>query len=130
VQPSRCPTRDIVAYLAPPTRNELATALAFVDTAGRPLYSRLTAPPMPVGFSNGSLAWAPDGRRLAVVSADTAQATSVWIVDPDAATPYRKLIELAPGPRIRGIAWTRDGSAVIVGRHETSSHIVMLDQTK
>jgi serine/threonine protein kinase len=39
------------------------------------------------------------------------------------------LIELAPGPRIRGIAWTRDGSAVIVGRHETSSHIVMLDQT-
>jgi len=34
-----------------------------------------------------------------------------------------------PGPRIRGITLTRDGSAVIVGKHETSSHIVMLDQT-
>ena len=130
VQPSRCPTRDIVAYLAPPTANKLATGLAFIDTAGRPLYSSLPPPPIPVGFSNGSIAWAPDGRRLAVVSADTALATSVWIVDPDAATPYRKLIELAPGPRIRGIAWTLNGSAVIVGRHETSSHIVMLDQTQ
>ena len=121
------------AMISPPSRSCSAPSRSTPSTAlirsSIPL-SSLPPPPIIAGFSNGSLAWAPDGRRLAAVSADTAMATTVWIVDPDAAAPYRKLIELPAGPRIRGIAWTRDGSAVVVGRHETSSHIVMLDQTK
>jgi len=109
VQPALCPTRDIVAYFAPPTGNEPGTRIAFVTTAGRALYPQLPPPPIPPGFANGSLAWSDDGRRLAVVSNDTATATSVWIVNPDAADPYQKLVELVPGARIRGITWTRDG---------------------
>jgi Tol biopolymer transport system component len=130
VQPARCPTRDVIAFLEPPTETGITTPLGFVDSYGRRLYASLPPPPIGAGFANGTLAWAPDGRRLAVVSADTAQPTSVWIVDPDAAAPYRKLIDLPAGPRIRGVTWTRDGSAVIVGKHETSSHVVMLDQVK
>jgi Tol biopolymer transport system component len=73
-------------------------------------------------------AWSPDGRRLAVVSQNSNLAASIWIVDPDSATPYRRLIELPVGPRIRGIAWLRDGSALIIGQHDTTSDIVLLDQ--
>jgi len=132
VQPARCPTRDVIAYLAPPTPTgeDQMTTVRFIDSTGRSLYTTLPPPPTGTGFNNGTLAWAPDGRRLAIISADTASPTSVWIVDPDAARPYRQLIELPPGPRIRGITWTRDGSAVIVGTHETSSHIVMLDRVE
>ena len=90
----------------------------------------LAAPPMVGGFASGTLAWAPDGRQLAVVSQPTNGSASIWIVEPDASSPYRKLIELSSGPRIRGLAWTRDGSALIFGRHETTSDIVMLDSAK
>jgi hypothetical protein len=38
------------------------------------------------------------------------------------------LIELPVGPRIRGLAWARDGSALVIGQHDTTSDIVLLDQ--
>jgi len=65
---------------------------------------------------------------LAVVAQPTNGAVSVWMVDADASTPYRKLLELPPGPRVRGIVWTPDGSALIAGIQELSSDIVLLDQ--
>jgi hypothetical protein len=37
------------------------------------------------------------------------------------------LIELPAGPRIRGIAWTSDGAFVIIGHHDMTSHIVVID---
>jgi len=81
------------------------------------------------GFASGLLAWSPDGRKLALVRQPTNTEASIWIVEPDTLDPYRKLIEFPTGPRIRGLTWTRDGSALIIGKHETTSDIVLLDQT-
>ena len=123
------PARDLIAYMEPATSGPGYTRLSFVDSAGQPHYKTLPpAPAISAGFSNGMLAWSPDGRRLAVVSQNSNAAASIWIVDPESPTPYRKLVELPAGPRIRGIAWARDGSALIIGQHDTTSDIVLLDQ--
>ena len=123
------PARDLIAYMEPATSGPGYTRLSFVDSAGQPQYKTLPpAPAISAGFSNGMPAWSPDGRRLAVVSQNTNAAASIWIVDPESATPFRKLVELPVGPRIRGLAWARDGSALIIGQHDTTSDIVLLDQ--
>ena len=116
------PTRDVIAYMNPLASG--FTKVAFVNSAGQPLYETLAAGP---SFANGMMAWSPDGRRLAAVSQWSDAPAAIWIVEPDASNPYRKVIDLPPGPRIRGIAWTRDGTALIVGKHETASAIVLLD---
>jgi Tol biopolymer transport system component len=95
---------------------------------GQPEYTALPpAPDISAGFSNGVAAWSPDGRRLAVVSQNTNLAAAIWIVTPDSSAPFQKLVELATGPRIRGLSWTRDGTAVIFGQHDSSGDIVLLD---
>jgi len=122
------PTRDLIAYLEPATSGPAYTKLSFVNSAGQPQYTGLPpAPNISSGFSNGIPAWSPDGRRLAVVSQNSNTAASIWIVSLDAATPLQKLVELPSGPRIRGIAWTSDGTALLIGRHDSLSDIVLLD---
>jgi eukaryotic-like serine/threonine-protein kinase len=118
------PTRDLIAYIAATTTGRSQSRLAFVDSAGHP--RGVTSPPS----ENGVLAWAPDGKRLAVV-AQGSDTPSIWIVEPDAPNPTRKLIEFPGGPRIRGIAWVRSGDAIIIGKHDmASSDIVLLDSGK
>jgi Tol biopolymer transport system component len=75
-------------------------------------------------------AWSHDGRRLAVVSQNSNAAASVWVVDPEATKPFRKLVDLPPGPRIRGVSWTPDSSSLIIGQHDTLSDIVLLEQAQ
>ena len=126
------PASDVIAYVAATTTGRSQTRLAFVDFSGHAVYGQLPPPPNlnAGGFGNGVPAWSPDGKRLAVVSQGT-ETPSIWIVDLEAANPYRKLIEFAGGPRIRGIAWTRSGDAIIIGKHDVAaSDIVMLDSTK
>jgi TolB protein len=89
------------------------------------------APGISSGFVNGMLAWSPDGRRLVVTAQNTNLPTSVWLAElgkPGAAVTMRKLVELPVGPRIRGLTWTDDGAAVIVGQHDAIGDIVLLDQ--
>ena len=126
------PTRDLIAYIAATTTGRSQSRLAFVDSAGHP--GGGTSPPSEAtsgdGFGNGVLAWAPDGKRLAVVSQGR-DTPSIWIVEPDASNTTRKLIEFPGGPRIRGIAWERTGDAIIIGKHDiASSDIVLLDSAK
>ena len=126
------PTRDLIAYIAATTSGRSETRLVFVDFFGHRAYETLPPPPnfKTGGFANGVLAWAPDGNRLAVVIQGT-ETPSVWIVEPDATLPYRQLIEFAGGPRIRGIAWSASGDAVIIGKHDVaSSDIVLMDSGK
>jgi hypothetical protein len=94
------------------------------------VYEALPPPPGPVGFGNGIASWAPDGLRLAVVSQPGGGIASIWIVEPEGPQVYRKLIELPAAPRVRGLAWTSDGSALIIGKREISSDIVLLDSAK
>ncbi len=126
------PTRDLIAYIAATTTGRSQSRLAFVDSAGHP--GGGTSPPSEStsgdGFGNGVLAWAPDGKRLAVVSQGR-DTPSIWIVEPDAPSRTRKLIEFPGGPRIRGIAWDRSGDSIIIGRHDiASSDIVLMDSAR
>lgn len=100
--------------------------LAFVDLTGRPAYETLPLPPGTQGFQNGILAWAPDGKSLAVVNQGN-ETPSIWIVRPDATAPYRKVIEFTGGPRIRGISWT-NSDTIVIGKHDVgSSDVVVLN---
>ena len=111
-------------------RQSLDELVASADPRGQPIYSDLPPPPTPAVFANGTPAWSPDGRRLAVAGQPGGGLISVWIVEPDGPTVYRKLIDLPTGSRVRGLSWTRDGSALIIGKRDTSSDIVMLDSVK
>jgi Tol biopolymer transport system component len=120
------PTRNLIAYVVATTNGPSRTRLAFVDLTGHPAYETLPPPPLPQGFGNGILAWSPDGKSLAVVNQGN-ETPSIWIVRPDAANPYRKLIEFTGGPRIRGISWTNPDT-IVIGKHDVaSSDIVVLD---
>jgi Tol biopolymer transport system component len=126
------PTGNVIAYIAAATSGPSRNRLAFVDLTGHPAHETLPPPPNANagGFANGILAWAPDGRRLAVVNQGT-ETPAIWIVEPSSSTPYRKLIEFTGGPRIRGISWTSDGHAIVIGKHDVaSSDIVVLDDQR
>ena len=62
------------------------------------------------GFSNGLTAWSPDGRRVALVAAQSNQQNTIWIFDSDARDQFRQLLELPVTVRVRGITWSPDGS--------------------
>lgn len=130
--PAWAPARNLIAYLAPATTGPGYAKLAFVDSTGQPqLLALPPAPDISGGFVNGMAAWSPDGERLAVVSQNTNAAASIWTIEPDALkASYQKLIELPIGPRIRGLSWTRDGSALIIGQHDTTSDIVLLSDVR
>lgn len=114
--------------MEPATSGPGYTRLSFVNSTGEPQYTTLPpAPDISAGFANGMSAWSPDGRRLAVVSQASNAAASIWIVSPEAAIPFRKLVELTVGPRIRGVTWTRDGTALLIGQHGSTSDILLLD---
>jgi hypothetical protein len=53
----------------------------------------------------------------------------VWIVDPSNTAPYRKLLDLPAGAFVRGIAWTRDGSSLILGRYRWSGDIFLAERS-
>jgi hypothetical protein len=54
--------------------------------------------------------------------------TRVWLVEPNQKQPYTLLMEFPPGPRVRGLTWTPDASAVIMGKHDWTSDIVLMQQ--
>jgi Tol biopolymer transport system component len=130
-EPTWSPTGNLIAYIAATANGPSITSLAFLDARGQPARDALPPPPGPSVFGNGTPVWAPDGRRLAVTSQPGgAGLISIWIVEPDGPTVYRKLIDLPMSSRIRGLSWTRDGSGLIIGKRDTSSDIILLDQSE
>ena len=122
--PAWSPRGDVVAYLEP--RGPGRTYLKFVSSRGQPLYQGLPdGPPL----TNGFVAWAPDGKRLVAVGVPGVSKATFWIVSPESSPPFRKLIELPEEVRPRGITWTSDGSALIFGRQETLSDLVLFERS-
>jgi Tol biopolymer transport system component len=129
-EPAWSPTGDVIAYMSITREGPSVTNVSFLDASGRPTILSQATPPGANGFSNGMVAWAPDGRRLAVANQQANATASIWIMDPQSPVPYVKLIDLGIGPRIRGFSWTRDGKALIVGKHDWTSDIVLMDHGK
>ena len=113
----------MIAYLEP--RGPGRTFLKFVNSRGEALYSTLPDGP---ALTNGFLAWAQDGKRLAAVGVPGSANASISIVEPDSSQPFRKLIEFPGEVRPRGITWTSDGSSLIFGRQEALSDLVLFER--
>jgi serine/threonine protein kinase/dipeptidyl aminopeptidase/acylaminoacyl peptidase len=110
-----------IAYLAvePPRIPDL---LRFVDPSGRPLHDDFpSSPPL----NNGILAWAPDGRRLLVVSIPGARNAITYVVEPGGI--FRSLATLPVGHRVRGGTWAPDGASVLLGEYQPSSDVVLFN---
>ena len=121
--PSWSPRGDVIGYLEP--RGPGRTYVKFVNSRGQVVYSTLPDGP---ALTNGFLAWAPDGKRLAAVGVPGSADASIWIVEPDSSQPFRKLIELPGEVRPRGVTWTSDGSSLIFGRQEALSDLVLFER--
>ena len=125
--PSWSAVTDRIAYLEslPATATGRSqTHIAFVDSRGQRLYPDL---PKTTMFLNGVLAWSPDGKKVAAVAVPSNAAATIWIVEPEAREPFRKLAELPVSVRPRGITWSADGSAVIVAKQAMPSDIILFD---
>ncbi len=119
--PAWSPNEDTIALLE---AQEGLTEVTFVNSQGQPRYQRFH---LSSGVSGGSLAWAPDGRRLAAVASLTLGET-LWIVEPEGDQPPRQLLKLSARERVRGITWTPDGSSLIIGKEEMTSDIVLFER--
>jgi Tol biopolymer transport system component len=113
--PSWSPRDDVIAYIEPRGGGTGSSFVRFVRSNGQAVHAPADVPGQPQ-FGNGLLSWSPDGRRLAAVSMPGAFAGSIWIVEPEGAAPLRKLVDLPAGVFLRGLAWSPDGSSLIVGR--------------
>jgi Tol biopolymer transport system component len=129
--PAWSPTADVLAYMSIVREGTASvTHVAFTEGISGQAPREAARAPGANGFSNGMVAWSPDGRRVAVAEQQANATASIWLVDVSSASPPVKLIDLGIGPRIRGFAWTRDGKALIVGKHDWTSDIVLMDQSK
>jgi serine/threonine protein kinase/Tol biopolymer transport system component len=129
VAPSASPIADVLAYLEPgmvqgPNSQippEVTFSLRFVNGQGQTLRTLTNQPRL----TNGLVAWAPDGRRVAVVTVPANAPAVIWIVDPESPTPFRRLMELEPTARPRGLTWTNDGSRLIIASQRSLSDLVL-----
>jgi eukaryotic-like serine/threonine-protein kinase len=119
---------NIIAYVEPRGGNAGAFAQLIRPDGQRVDASPLDGPTAP-WIANGYVAWAPDGKRLAAVALPGAAVGSVWIIEPNSPSPYKKLMDLPAGEFLRGLAWTPDGSALIVGRYRWSGDIFLAERS-
>ena len=71
--------------------------------------------------------FSPDGQLISIPSSGTPDGDSIWVFD--STTGERRLAVSFPGPfRMYFRAdWTDDGTAFIVNRYETPSHVMLFD---
>jgi hypothetical protein len=118
----------VIAFTEPRGGNRGAFVQLVRPDGGRVESSRFDAPEAPV-IANGFVVWAPDGKRLAAVALTGAARGSIWIVDPNSPSPYRKLMDLPAGTFLRGLTWARDGSSFVVGSYRWSGDIFLAERS-
>jgi len=122
---------DVIAYVEP-LGGTVGAYIKFVTSAGKPVHQDVVGSPhsdlAKLQIANGYLAWSPDGKRLAGVSLAGAFPGAIWIVDPDTATS-RKLLDLGPSDLARGLAWSRDGSSLILALIQRSGDIFLAERS-
>ena len=121
--PAWSPRDDLIAYIE--TTGEsggVGNHLRFVSSAGQPMHVDLPAGPR---LPNGYVVWAPDGKRLAVVSVLTNAPAEIWVVELGAPNPFRQALVLPSHFRVRGLTFSSDSSSLVIGVQEALSDIVL-----
>jgi hypothetical protein len=118
----------VIAYVEPRGGNRGAFVQLIRPDGGAVKTQRLDNPDAP-WIANGFVQWSPDGKRLAAVALPGAVAGSIWIVEPSNPVPYKKLVDLPAGVFLRGLTWSRDGSAFIVGRYRWAGDIFLAERS-
>jgi Tol biopolymer transport system component len=117
----------MVPVAQPSTATAARMYLRFLDANGKQLFPQL---PPAANFSNGFLAWAPDGKRVAVASVAANGPAQIWVVEPTSPQPFKRLVELPTAFRPRGLTWSKDGARVIYASQEFNGDIVLYDLNK
>ena len=73
-----------------------------------------------------AVAWSPDGTRLGLVNLPGRAAAEAWVLDL-ATGQLRKVAELLAPAEFEGLSWTRDGRALLLGRSEFESEVLLLE---
>jgi serine/threonine protein kinase/Tol biopolymer transport system component len=119
---------DVIAYVESRGGN-LGAFVQLITADGRPVQSQRLDGPNDPWIANGFVEWSPDGKRLAGVALPGAAAGSIWIIEPNNPSPYKKLVDLPAGVFLRGLAWARDGSSFIVGRYRWAGDIFLAERS-
>jgi Tol biopolymer transport system component len=77
-------------------------------------------------IGNGATAWDPSGRRLAVYGNSGAVASVVFIIEPGSDQP-RRLLDFPPDVVLRGMAWSADGTSLLIGQQRRNTDIVLFE---
>jgi hypothetical protein len=80
-----------------------------------------------LSFSNGFIAWSPDGSRIAAVSLPGNLDGTVWVIDATEAR-QRKIFDVPTDQFARGMCWLRDGSAILLGTFASSGDIYLAER--
>ena len=126
--PAWSPREDVIAYVEP-RGGTTGAFVRFVRSDGQVAYDRGDLL-QTVQVANGFLSWSPDGRRVAVVALPGAFGGSIWIIEPASEASPRKLLDLPAGVFFRGLAWSRDGSSLILGRIQQSGDIFLAERSE
>jgi len=116
--PTWSPRDDVIAYQDPVGA---AARTKFIDRSGRPVNLGLEKS---VGDSAGWV-WSRDGRKGALLPRFSSTLTIVDLRQPVSI----QLVKL-PFTGMRGLTWSPDGSAIIVGTVQSTSDIVMFQRQR
>jgi Tol biopolymer transport system component len=119
---------DVIAYVEPRGGN-LGAFVQLIKADGKAVQSQRLDGPEDPWIANGFVEWSPDGKRLAGVALPGAAAGSIWMIDPNNAVPYKKLLDLPAGVFLRGLTWSRDGSSFVVGRYRWAGDIFLAERS-
>jgi len=120
-------TEPAMVPLPPPASSagQARNRITFMDRHGAMMFPEL--PRQNTNFANGFLAWAPDGKRVAVASVSANAQSQIWIIEPRSPQPIRKLIDFPIAVRPRGLTWSKDGDRIIFGSQEFNGDLVTYD---
>ena len=119
---------DVIAYLEARTSGPGAD-VRFIHPDGTP--APFPMPPEAVNFpGNLEIAWAPDGRRFVKAAVPGTTPASIWIIDTTRPGASRQLAQLPPATQLRGLAFTPDGSALLIGVVTRTGDIVLAERRR
>jgi Tol biopolymer transport system component len=118
--PTWSPVGDVIAAVR---ASDDVPYVHFFSGSGAVVREPLAIGPLSVPTA---MAWSPDGLHLGMVNLPGRAAAEAWIVRV-ADGNLHKLAEFPAPAELDGVTWTRDGQALLVGRIEYESEVLLIE---